>query len=52
MMGNGMVGFVPWGLAFVLLYAGVVLYFLIQLTGINKALQRIAGVLEKTGHSK
>lgn len=40
-------GFFPFGLVFMILYVIVVVYFLMQLAGINKALQRIAGVLEK-----
>ncbi|WP_170233215.1 hypothetical protein [Sporomusa termitida] len=40
-------GFFPWGMLFMILYVIVVVYFLMQLAGINKALQRIAGILEK-----
>ncbi|MBP2634732.1 MAG: hypothetical protein H6Q72_639 [Firmicutes bacterium] len=44
MMGGG---FFPFRLMFMVLYAGVVIYALMQLSGINKALQRIAGALER-----
>jgi uncharacterized membrane protein len=40
-------GFFPFGIIFIVLYAVVVIYFLMQLTGISKALQRIASALEK-----
>ncbi len=52
MMGNGVGGFFPWGIIFMVLYVGVVVYFLMQLTGINKALQRIAALLEKKEHNQ
>jgi hypothetical protein len=45
-MSYGGGGFFPLGII-LLLYAFVVIFFLMQLAGINKALQRIAGVLEK-----
>lgn len=44
-MGYG--GFFPFGIIFILLYVFVIVYFLMQLTGINKALQRIAVILER-----
>ena len=44
MMGGG---FFPFGIIFVVLYAGVVIFALMQLSGINKALQRIASALER-----
>ncbi|HWR09229.1 hypothetical protein [Sporomusa sp.] len=40
-------GFFPFGMVFMILYAIVVIYFLMQLAGINKALQRIASTLER-----
>ncbi len=40
-------GFFPFGMIFMVLYAGVVIYILMQLGGINKALQRIASALER-----
>jgi hypothetical protein len=46
-MGYGGGGFFPLGIIFVILYIAVIVYFFVQLTGINKALQRIANVLEK-----
>jgi hypothetical protein len=39
-------GFSPFGLIFMLLYAAVVIYVVLQVSGINKSLQRIAAVLE------
>ncbi|KYZ77003.1 hypothetical protein AXX12_02345 [Anaerosporomusa subterranea] len=39
-------GFSPFGFIFVLLYAVVVIYVLMQIGGINKSLQRIAAALE------
>lgn len=47
MMGYGYGGFSPFGMIFVILYGVVVVYALMQLTGINKALQRIASMLER-----
>jgi uncharacterized membrane protein len=47
LMGYGGGGFFPFGIVFMILYAVVVIYFLMQLTGINKALQRIASALER-----
>ena len=44
-MGYG--GFFPFGLIFAILYGVVVIYALMQLTGINKALQRIASAMER-----
>lgn len=40
-------GFSPFALLFMLLYAGVVIYALMQLASINKSLQRIASALER-----
>lgn len=40
-------GYLPFGMIFMVLYAGVVIYTLVQLGGINKALQRIANALER-----
>ena len=40
-------GYFPFGMLFMVLYAGVVIYALMQLGGINKALQRIASALER-----
>lgn len=39
-------GFSPFGVIFVLLYAAVVIYVVVQIAGINKSLQRIASALE------
>lgn len=47
MMGMGY-GFSPFAAIFVLLYAGVVVFALVQLTGINQSLKRIATALEKS----
>ncbi|MDF2876587.1 MAG: hypothetical protein K0R22_3270 [Sporomusa sp.] len=41
-------GFFPFGMIFMILYVVVVIYVLMQLTGINKGLQRIANALEKS----
>jgi hypothetical protein len=46
-MGYGYSGFFPFGMIFMILYGVVVIYALMQLTGINKALQRIASTLER-----
>ncbi|SMC80391.1 hypothetical protein SAMN04488500_109149 [Sporomusa malonica] len=46
-MGYGGGGFFPFGMIFMILYGAVVIYALMQLTGINKALQRIAIALER-----
>ncbi|WP_371380770.1 hypothetical protein [Sporomusa aerivorans] len=40
-------GFFPVGMIFMVLYVVVVIYVLMQLNGINKALQRIASALER-----
>lgn len=47
MMGYGGGGFFPFGIIFMTLYGAVVIYALMQLTGINKALQRIAIAVER-----
>ncbi|HWR43251.1 hypothetical protein [Sporomusa sp.] len=47
LMGYGGGSFFPFGMLFMILYAAVVFYFLMQLTGISKALQRIASALER-----
>lgn len=46
-MGYGYGGFFPFGMIFVIIYGVVVVYALMQLTGINRALQRIASALER-----
>jgi hypothetical protein len=43
----GYSGFFPFGMIFMILYVTVIIYALMQLTGINKALQRIASALER-----
>ncbi|CQR73134.1 hypothetical protein SOV_49180 [Sporomusa ovata DSM 2662] len=45
--GYGYGGFFPFGMIFVIIYGVVVVYALMQLTGINRALQRIASALER-----
>jgi hypothetical protein len=45
-MGYGFGGFFPFGMIFMIGYVVVVIYALMQLAGINKALQRIASALE------
>ncbi len=40
-------GFFPLEIIFMILYGVVVIYALLQLTSINKALQRIASALER-----
>lgn len=39
-------GFSPFGFLFMLLYAAGVVYVLVQISGINKSLKRIAAALE------
>jgi uncharacterized membrane protein len=46
-MGYGYGGFFPFGMIFMILYGIVVIYALMQLAGINKALQRIASAMER-----
>jgi len=43
-------GFMPFGMMFMIFYIIVVIYFFIQITSINKGIQRIASALEEKQH--
>jgi ABC-type bacteriocin/lantibiotic exporter with double-glycine peptidase domain len=49
-MGYG--GFGAFGMVFMLLYLGAVIYFFVLMTQIASSLKRIAGVLERDARTK